>query len=127
MAWFSGETEGADRCAIVVSKRDADKGAVWSKPVVASVETGRSAQNPVLYVWQGELHLLHTSQRAGPLGDSQRYSRVQRVCMQSEDGGWEEPTIIMPEGRGAFIRGPILESGEFCLGDRSGFKQFKIR
>lgn len=112
IAWFSGEAEGASRCAIVVSRFDFDAKR-WRVPVVASVETGKSNQNPVLFQRPSErsrIYLLHPSQDAGPFGVSQRTSEIR--LLHSDDGctTWSTPTVIFPRGRGSFPRGPVLTS-----------------
>eukprot|EP00179_Madagascaria_erythrocladioides_P021081 CAMPEP_0198327320 /NCGR_PEP_ID=MMETSP1450-20131203/14613_1 /TAXON_ID=753684 ORGANISM="Madagascaria erythrocladiodes, Strain CCMP3234" /NCGR_SAMPLE_ID=MMETSP1450 /ASSEMBLY_ACC=CAM_ASM_001115 /LENGTH=384 /DNA_ID=CAMNT_0044031361 /DNA_START=51 /DNA_END=1201 /DNA_ORIENTATION=- len=115
VAFFSGEREGASRCAIVVARaRDAatGSGAVeWSKPVVAAVDDGRSAQNPVLFTRADEptrVWLLHTSQDAGPLGVSQRTSEVRLLHSDDRGDTWSTPRVVFARGRGAFIRAPLL-------------------
>jgi predicted neuraminidase len=110
-AWFSGAREGADRCSIVVSRLD-NTTMRWSVPVVASVEAGRSNQNPVLFETAsapGRLFLLHPSQEAGAAGVSQRSSEVR--LLHSDDGAqtWSAPRTVIAQGVGAFIRAPILE------------------
>ena len=115
IAWFSGDHEGASRCAIVVSRFDYDANR-WIAPVVASVETGKSNQNPVLFQRASEPHriyLLHPSQDAGPFGVSQRTSEIR--LLHSDDRGqtWSTPpTVIFPRGRGAFPRGRMLTAKE---------------
>lgn len=61
LAWFSGQDEGGDGVAIVVS-RLAPQACRWSMPRVASRQAGRSAQNPILFVAGPRLVLMHTSQ-----------------------------------------------------------------
>lgn len=108
-AWFSGQREGADRCAIVVARLDAAKQR-WGVPVVASVEDGRSNQNPVLFEVRGSqrLFLLHTSQAAGLAGVSQATSELRLLF--SDDGAqtWSEPRVVVAQGHGAFVRAPIV-------------------
>ena len=108
-AWFSGQREGADRCAIVVARLDAAKQR-WGVPVVASVEDGRSNQNPVLFEQRGSsrLYLLHTSQDAGLAGVGQATSELRLLF--SDDGAqtWSAPRVVIPQGPGAFVRAPIV-------------------
>lgn len=90
LAWFSGDGEGASRCANVVSRLqvNADGSKSFTTPVVASVQSGKSNQNPVVFQkidepqrWENQsaqrhktrltflrLYLLHPSQDAGPFG-----------------------------------------------------------
>jgi predicted neuraminidase len=63
LVWFSGGDEGGDGVGIVSSTLP--PGAVqWTKPILASSERMRSAQNPVTFYEPSEnvVRLLHTSQ-----------------------------------------------------------------
>lgn len=130
MAWFHGNGEGflknfapfffivvclgTSRTAIVVSRRSI-KGGAWGKPIVASVEDGRSAQNPVLFQLPGQrrrLYLMHTSQRAGSLGVMQKTSRVMLLYSDNNALTWTSSGTVFPEGIGAFTRGPIVWSNQ---------------
>lgn len=111
LAWFSGEYEGASRCAIVVSRFDFVANQ-WGVPAVASVETGKSNQNPVLFQRTSErarLYLLHPSQDAS-VGFRESQATAEVRLLYSDDRGetWSVPSVIFPRGRGSFVRGGIL-------------------
>lgn len=65
MAWFSGSSEGADKCSIVVAHLLANA-TQWSNATLVSRRDGYSNQNPVLFydVTTGILNLFHTQQKA---------------------------------------------------------------
>jgi predicted neuraminidase len=113
IAHFSGQFEGASRCAIVVSTFNRAL-RHWRTPVVASVQTGASHQNPVLFQTADSgdrVSLLHTQQNAGPLGVSQSSSRV--LLLHSDDEGltWSPPLEVFARGTGTFLRAPPLAIG----------------
>jgi predicted neuraminidase len=114
LAWFSGQGEGADGCAIVVSRFVPGR---WTAPVVASVESGASNQNPVLFQTadsdDATVYLLHTAQNcAGLLGVNQSTSRV--MLVRSHDNGetWGAPQLLFPQGAGTFLRAPVVVSSD---------------
>ena len=109
LVWFSGEDEGGDGVAIVVSTlRPGEK--EWSQAKVVSQERGRSAQNPVLYFdsEKNELILMHTSQRAF---EGQATSEVRKVVSKDKGLTWSKPTTLF-EDPGAFLRNQVMLSGD---------------
>ena len=80
----------------------------WTAPVVASLEAGRSAQNPVLFLDGGAVVLLHSSQEAF---QGQGTAEVRMV--RSEDGGatWGAAVPLFTED-GAFTKNQLLRSGD---------------
>eukprot|EP00013_Stygamoeba_regulata_P025769 CAMPEP_0177662434 /NCGR_PEP_ID=MMETSP0447-20121125/19285_1 /TAXON_ID=0 /ORGANISM="Stygamoeba regulata, Strain BSH-02190019" /LENGTH=420 /DNA_ID=CAMNT_0019167993 /DNA_START=21 /DNA_END=1280 /DNA_ORIENTATION=- len=114
LAYFAGH-EGASACGIALAALDAG-GEQWSTPHIESAESGRSAQNPVLFLASsGAMVLLHTSQKAGQLGVNQKSSRVQRLQRDERMKHWSAPTIVIAEGKGAFLRGPPVRWSETLL------------
>ena len=107
LAWFSGGEEGGNKVGIVVSRLPAGRRA-WTAPVVASMEAGRSAQNPVLFLDGGTVVLLHASQAANR---GQGTAEVRMV--RSEDGGatWGAAVPLFTED-GAFTKNQLLRSGD---------------
>ena len=107
LAWFSGGEEGGNKVGIVVSRLPAGRLA-WTAPVVASLEVGRSAQNPVLFLDGGAVVLLHSSQEAF---QGQGTAEVRMV--RSEDGGatWGAAVPLFTED-GAFTKNQLLRSGD---------------
>ena len=65
MAWFSGTSEGADKCSIVTAYLLANS-TQWSNATLVSRRDGYSNQNPVLYYDTSKnlLNLFHTQQKA---------------------------------------------------------------
>jgi len=112
-SWFWGE-EGESQVAIVMAslKPGADS---WTDLRLVSMQSGRSAQNPVLFMLNQTLILLHTSQAAGR-GQGTAEIRI----LRSRDGGytWTEPKQLFKEA-GAMIRNPPIPStrlpGEWLL------------
>ena len=79
--WFGGTQEGKSDISVYFSRLPSG-GDTWSKPVRLSDDAERSEQNPILFPTpNGELWLLHTSQRLG----NQDTSVVKRRI--SRDGG----------------------------------------
>jgi len=109
LAWFSGDDEGGDGVAIVVARLPPRQWQ-WEEAVVASVERGRSAQNPVLF-WESaseEVVLLHTTQRAY---EGQATSEVRRVSSRDKGQTWGEASTLFAEA-GAFLRNQVALSGD---------------
>jgi predicted neuraminidase len=65
MAWFSGSSEGADKCSIVGANL-LPNSTQWSNATLISQKKGYSNQNPVLFFDEttGSFHLFHTQQKA---------------------------------------------------------------
>eukprot|EP00873_Tetraselmis_striata_P029234 jgi/Tetstr1/449498/TSEL_036588.t3 len=101
-AWFWGE-EGESQVAIVMAslKPGARE---WADLRVVSMQSGRSAQNPVLFVANSTMVLIHTSQLAGR-GQGTAEIRV----LRSPDGGysWTPPRTLFKEA-GAMVRNPPI-------------------
>lgn len=111
--WFSGEAEGKSNVAILMSRLPHGT-REWTKPQVLSQQSGRSAQNPVLFSAPGgRLWLFHTSQIAD---EGQKNSEVR--FLTSDDGGksWSQVKPLFQKP-GSFIRHPlvVLGGGEWLL------------
>mmetsp|Transcript_193 Transcript_193/g.653 ORF Transcript_193/g.653 Transcript_193/m.653 type:complete len:441 (+) Transcript_193:106-1428(+) len=107
LVWFSNGQEGGDGVGIVSSKLPAGASA-WTRPVMASSEAGRSAQNPVTFYEPSEnvVRLLHTSQVAY-FGQGTAEVRI----VESHDLGatWGTPTLLF-KSAGAFVKNQLLRS-----------------
>eukprot|EP00041_Stephanoeca_diplocostata_P012749 m.214204 g.214204 ORF g.214204 m.214204 type:complete len:460 (-) comp19071_c0_seq4:1807-3186(-) len=104
-AWFSGEEEEANRCAIVFASLPAGS-AQWTQAATLSVRDGYSNQNPVLFFDNstGLLHLFH-SQAPAKSGESES----QIWHLQSADSGktWTTPAPFFT-APGSFPRNRII-------------------
>lgn len=104
-AWFSGEAEEADGCAIVFASLPAGK-QQWTTAAKLSQREGFSNQNPVLFHdnQTGILHLFH-SQAPAKAGESASWI----WHLQSVNGGtnWTAPEPLFEEP-GAFPRNRII-------------------
>jgi predicted neuraminidase len=67
--WMAGGQEGTAGMGIMVSLLAAGSER-WSQPQRISQDVERSEQNPLLFVADGALHLLHTAQRSRGLDDA---------------------------------------------------------
>jgi predicted neuraminidase len=66
--WMAGGQEGTAGMGIVLSLLAAESGS-WSDPQLVSQDPERSEQNPLLYVADEQLHLVHTAQRSRSLDE----------------------------------------------------------
>ena len=124
MAWFSGSSEGADKCSIVAAHL-LGNASQWSNATLVSRREGYSNQNPVLYydAVTKALNLFHTQQKAKlagasrtnstttePVGSEEDTSHIWQ-CQSTEDGigGWSEPKEIFTKD-GSFDRNRIIRS-----------------
>jgi len=107
LVWFSGGDEGGDGVGIVSSTLP-PRAVQWTKPILASSERMRSAQNPVTFYEPSEnvVRLLHTSQEAF-MGQGTAEVRI----VESHDGGksWETPKTLFTK-EGAFVKNQLLRS-----------------
>mmetsp|Transcript_15764 Transcript_15764/g.40042 ORF Transcript_15764/g.40042 Transcript_15764/m.40042 type:complete len:426 (-) Transcript_15764:1059-2336(-) len=107
LVWFSGGDEGGDGVGIVSSLLPPGS-AHWTKPILASSQRMRSAQNPVTFYEPSEnvVRLLHTSQEAY-MGQGTAEVRL----VESFDGGksWKTPKTLFTE-EGAFVKNQLLRS-----------------
>jgi len=107
LAWFAGsggQVEGGDSISITLSALRAGS-EQWTAPQVVSVETGRSAQNPVMfYDGAGSVHLWHTSQEAFM---GQGTSEVRHLESRDQGRTWSAPEAVFREA-GAFTRNQLL-------------------
>ena len=119
MAWFSGTSEGADKCSIVVAHLLAND-TQWSNATLVSRREGYSNQNPVLYydTSNGMLNLFHSQQKATLHRDTNRANVGNRedtahiwMCQSSDQIGvrWSEPKELFDKD-GSFDRNRIIES-----------------
>ncbi len=60
--WMAGDQEGTSGMSVVLSLLSAQNNA-WSEPQCISQDAQRSEQNPLLFVSDGRLHLIHSAQR----------------------------------------------------------------
>lgn len=124
MAWFSGSSEGADKCSIVIAHLLAN-GTRWSNATLVSRRDGYSNQNPVLFydVTTGVLNLFHTQQKAAlgnhsisgqdfgaSIGSKEDTSHIWQ-CQSTDQIGvkWSEPREIFAKD-GSFDRNRIIVS-----------------
>lgn len=111
VAFFTGAGEGEPGNGIGFASLTAS--GAWSDPRVLVTDLRYSMQNPVLFDGpDGELHLLHTRQDAGPLGHSQASSDVLHWLSRDDGATWIEQPRVFERGRGAFIRGPIVRTND---------------
>lgn len=122
MAWFSGTSEGADKCSIVAAHLLAND-TQWSNATLVSRREGYSNQNPVLYYdTEGNmLKLFHTQQKASAFDDDagqgeeklRNREETSHIWMSesSDQAGlqWSEPKEIFTKD-GSFDRNRIIES-----------------
>lgn len=121
MGWFSGTSEGADKCSIVTAYLPPNS-TQWSNATLVSRRDGYSNQNPVLYYDTSVnlLNLFHTQQKAS--SDAGRGLEKERVgsredtshiwhCQSTDPLGmkWSEPKEIFTKD-GSFDRNRIIES-----------------
>jgi len=66
--WMAGGQEGTAGMGIYLALLAAGAGS-WSEPQLISQDPERSEQNPLLYVAEGRLHLVHTAQRSRSLNE----------------------------------------------------------
>ncbi|WP_382390677.1 sialidase family protein [Georgenia alba] len=100
--WFGGTQEGVSDISVHLSRLPAGADR-WLEPVQLSFDSGRSEQNPILFVTpEGDVWLLYTAQIAGNQDTAEVRRRV------SHDGGrtWEEPTALLGADAptGVFVR-----------------------
>ena len=115
MAWFSGSSEGANNCSIVVAHlvRGSTQ---WSNATLISRRDGYSNQNPVLYFdtfKTNTLNLFHTQQKATlvhNVGNREDNSHIW-TCQSVDETGtkWTDPKLIF-ERDGSFDRNRIIKS-----------------
>ncbi len=127
MAWFSGTSEGEDKCSIVVAHLPANS-SQWSNATLVSRRDGYSNQNPVLYydntTSPHRLNLFHSQQKAtltgggGGGGIKEEINVSNRednshiwMCESVDQSGlkWSEPTEIFTKD-GSFDRNRIVPS-----------------
>ena len=113
MAWFSGTSEGANNCSIVVAHL-LHNSTQWTNATLVSRRDGYSNQNPVLFFDAAKgniLNLFHTQQKA-TLGEKNREDDSHIWVCQSTDGTalkWTEPKLLF-EKDGSFDRNRIIQS-----------------
>ena len=123
MAWFSGSSEGADKCSIVTAHLLANA-TQWSNATLVSRRAGYSNQNPVLYydTRVNTLKLFHTQQKANTESDergsttdvgNKEYTSHIWLCQSTDQIGlaWSEPKEVFTK-EGSFDRNRIIESSE---------------
>ena len=67
--WMAGDQEGTAGMSIFLSLLSEERGG-WSEPQCISKDPDRSEQNPLLFVSDGCLHLIHSAQRVRDSGDT---------------------------------------------------------
>lgn len=126
MAWFSGSSEGADKCSIVTAHLLANH-TQWSNATLVSRRDGYSNQNPVLYydTSGNTLKLFHTQQKAATtrsgggrglatadtdMGGKEDTAHIW-LCQSTDQVGvaWSEPKEVFTK-EGSFDRNRIIES-----------------
>lgn len=110
--WFGGTQEGKSDISVYFSRlREGERR--WSNPVRLSDDPARSEQNPILFAPPGgALWLLHTAQLSG-----NQDTAIVRRRVSSDGGETWEPTEVMIETPGTFVRQPpvVLASGDWLL------------
>ncbi len=131
--WFAGFSEGAGDVKVAVA-RLASGSAQWSEPAYASLDVGRSEQNPILFVApDGDLWLLFTAQEtrgcsreewnrrvaAGKaVGDyTMQWTAEIRRRVSRDDGATWGPVETLFGRPGSFCRQPlaILSNGDWLF------------
>ena len=114
MAWFSGTSEGANDCSIVVAHL-LENSTQWSNATLVSRRDGYSNQNPVLYfdaAKNNTLSLFHTQQKATltNVGNREDNSHIWG-CLSTDAIGtkWSEPKLMFAKD-GSFDRNRIIQS-----------------
>ncbi len=110
--WFGGTQEGVADISIYFS-RLAKGESRWSFPVKLSDDATKSEQNPILFVApDGNLWLLHTSQKSGNQDTAVVKCRVSR-----DDGQTWSPSAILFDTPGTFVRQPavVLDNGDWLV------------
>jgi predicted neuraminidase len=107
VAWFSGEKEEADGCAIVFATLSAGS-KQFTKAATLSERDGYSNQNPVLFydIKTSILHLYH-SQAPAKSGESK--STIQELTSTDNGKTWTKPKTLF-DFPGAFPRNRIIPS-----------------
>ena len=126
MAWFSGTSEGADKCSIVTAHLLANT-SQWSNATTVAMREGYSNQNPVLYYDSNTnlLNLFHTQQKAtltgagagggsdggrGRVGNREDNAHIWRYQTTDMLGtSWKEPVEVFDKD-GSFDRNRIIRS-----------------
>lgn len=101
--WFGGTQEGVSDISIYFS-RLVKGGANWSAPVKLSDDSTRSEQNPILFVApNGELWLLHTSQKSG-----NQDTAIVKYRVSKDNGFTWGPSAVLFDAPGTFVRQPVV-------------------
>ena len=123
MAWFSGTSEGADKCSIVTAYLLTNS-TQWSNATLVSRRDGYSNQNPVLYYDTSKnlLNLFYTQQKADlgsgrgekgvavDVGSREDTSHIWHCqTMDAFGAKWSESQEIFTKD-GSFDRNRIIES-----------------
>ena len=126
MSWFSGTSEGADKCSIVTAYVLTNS-TQWSNATVVSQREGYSNQNPVLYYDTSTnlLNLFHTQQKAddlareekgvdarggrGDVGTREETSHIWHMTLNDFGRKNSEPQEIFAKD-GSFDRNRIIKS-----------------
>jgi predicted neuraminidase len=117
--WMAGGQEGTAGMGIMLSLLAAGAER-WSEPQLISQDPDRSEQNPLLFVADGRLHLVHTAQRSRSLDDPfweagssfsmqwtarLRHQSLPVDLVQAADpSAWSRATDLIPDP--AFCRHP---------------------
>ncbi len=113
MAWFSGISEGADKCSIVVAHL-LENSTQWSNATLVSRRDGYSNQNPVMYfdrTKNNTLNLFHSQQKATLTVQNREDNSHIWTCQSVDALGtkWTEPKLIFAKD-GSFDRNRIIQS-----------------
>jgi len=106
VAWFGGQSEGADDVAIWCARRGSGGGAAssWSTPSVVVKQSDEAHWNPVLF-WVGAVLHLHFK-----VGNDIDAWRTYRATSLDEGGTWSTARELVPGdtgGRGCVKNKPL--------------------
>ena len=89
MAWFSGEKEEANDCAIVYSHLPKNSNQ-WSDPIIISIRNGYSNQNPVLF-YDNTSNILHCFHSQAPAESGESQAQIWHLQSNNYGTNWTQP------------------------------------